>query len=121
MQFYRRAYKLENLYLAKLGITIMTPEEEDTTFVLERETTNLNREGLGIYEVYTEVLTEIQVSVRKGNFSNLQTELPPRIKELIPFPKEYCTELELSTGLISDLRVYQIARQVNLNRDFTRN
>lgn len=119
--FYKRAYKLENLYLAKLGISLLTSEEEDTIFLLEREVTNLDRGGLGVYEAYLDILTGIPVSIREGSIEELQKNLPKEIKELMPIPREYLTEFELSSGIIPDLRVYQIFRQINLNRDFIRN
>lgn len=71
MQFYKRAYKLENLYLAKLGISLLTSEEEETLFLLEREVTNLDCGGIGVYEAYLDTLTGIPVSIREGSIEEL--------------------------------------------------
>lgn len=118
--FIKRGYKLSNLYVAKLGVTPITDGTDDSLFVLEHNLINLGTSGDNCCaESFNEFLFNVPVASTIGKDPFLH--IPESIKELTPFPREYCTPEEIESGIISDIRVYEIYRMINRNRELNRN
>ncbi|MCI8671719.1 MAG: hypothetical protein HFI36_06820 [Bacilli bacterium] len=114
MDFIRRGFKIDTLYLARLGKTRITDKDDGTLFVLERlvDDVTFNGETQHI-ENYTEAVVNAVISSRIIGSSYT---LPEGIIEIYPFSKDLCTSEELESGLISDKRLYEITRNINRNR-----
>lgn len=117
MEFMKKIFRLNSLYLAKLGQSSITNSEDETLFILEHKIVDVYNNSV-YYETYTDAITSINIVNR-----NCETPmtLPKEIIELRPFPIEYCTAEELESGFISDIRVYQIYRDINFNRELIPN
>lgn len=112
MEFMKKIFRLNSLYLAKLGQSPITNGEDDTFFILEHKIIDVYNNRV-YYETYTDVITDIAIVNRN---CEIPMNIPEEIIELRPFPTEYCTAEELESGFISDIRVYQIYREINFNR-----
>ncbi len=62
-------------------------------------------------EIYTECLTNEDITKREN--SNITSEIPELFKSVEEFPKEYLTQEELKTGVISTLRLFKIFQELN--------
>lgn len=112
MEFMKKIFRLNSLYLAKLGQSPITNGEDDTFFILEHKIIDVYNNRV-YYETYIDVITDIAIVNRN---CEIPMNIPEEIIELRPFSTEYCTAEELESGFISDIRVYQIYREINFNR-----
>lgn len=122
MEFKNNVYMIDKLCLAKLGKTCITPDfdnEDETIFILSREYVDNGYNCIRRYEEnYADAILGVPISYRYG--AQPFNSLPDEIKEIFPFPIEYCAEEELVKGYISDIRLYQIFRNINITKRLNR-
>lgn len=113
MDIIKRAHNINSLFLAKLGKTKITNGEDDSLFILEHKLVDLFNSGKVYSETYTDVVKDFEIVNR-----TIQEDMsiPEEIRELMPFPVEYLTEEEIVYGMVSDIRIYEIYREINFNR-----